>query len=89
MQLIQVVAEEQVLQGEVQGLHVLSEWPPHSPEGHNFMQVSKLKKLGSEQLVQVVDTPVHVTQGAVQLALLQTLLMLSATVPVGHGSTHV
>ena len=75
---MQVVAEEeQVVQGAVQALQVLSEVSPHSPEGQGFMHVLELKKLGSEQLVQVVETPVQVTQGEVQLKLLQVLSLVS------------
>ena len=76
------------MQGAVQALHVLSEVSPHSPEGQGLIQVFELRKLGSEQLVHVVGTPVQVTQGDVQLKFLQVLSATSPVVPGGQGSTH-
>jgi hypothetical protein len=61
----------------VQALQFLSDVSPHSPEGQAFMHLLELKKLGTEQLVQVVETPVQVTQGEVQPKPLQVLSLVS------------
>ena len=67
-QLEQVVADpEQVRQGEVQLLHVLSVVSPHDPLGQLLGQVLPLKKVVPEHAVQVVAEVEHFTQGRVQV----------------------
>jgi hypothetical protein len=75
-QLEQLVADpEQVRQGEVQLLHVLSVVSPQNPLGQLLVQVLPLKKVVPEHDVQVVADVEHFTQGKVQA--LQVLSLVS------------
>jgi hypothetical protein len=75
-QLEQVVADpEQVRQGKVQLLHILSVLSLQNPLGQLLGQVLPLKKVVPEHAVQVVADVEHFTQGRVQV--LQVLSLVS------------
>ncbi len=89
-QLRQVVSEfQQVAQGALQFLHVLSVMSPHSPEGQVSMHEFKLRKYGFEQLVQVVGLLVQFSHAESQFKFLQIFSGVISVVPPGHLSTQV
>ena len=74
-QLEQVMADpEQMRQGEVQLLHVLSVVSPHDPLGQLLGQVLPLKKVVPEHAVQVVAEVEHFTHGSVQVLQVRSVL---------------
>jgi hypothetical protein len=74
-QLEQVVADsEQVRQGQVQLLHVLSDVSPQEPLGQFFGHVLPLKKVAPGHSVQVVEEVEHFTQGRVQVLQVRSLV---------------